>query len=49
MRIRIEAIKINNFRSLENIRLNLQDTSVLVGKNNCGKSNIIPMVIAGYF
>ena len=49
MRIRIETIKINKFRSLDIIRLNLQDTSFLVGKNNCGKSNIIPMVVVGYF
>ncbi len=30
MRIRIETIRISNFRSLEEISLHLKDTSVLV-------------------
>ncbi len=48
MRIKIETIKINNFRSLEDVSLNLKYTSVLVGKNNCGKSNIVQAVVYGF-
>ncbi|WP_304519661.1 ATP-dependent nuclease [Clostridium tagluense] len=37
-------MKINNYRSLENISIELDNYTVLVGKNNCGKSNIIQAI-----
>lgn len=48
MKIRVESIKISNFRSLESVFFNLKDCTVLVGKNNCGKSNIIQAVAYGF-
>lgn len=41
MKIKINDIKVYNFRSLKNVSLQLDDCTVLVGKNNCGKSNIM--------
>lgn len=41
MEIQIDKVVIKNFRSLKEITLNLKDYCLLVGKNNCGKSNII--------
>jgi putative ATP-dependent endonuclease of OLD family len=39
--IKISNIIINNFRSIKHVRLDLDDYTILVGKNNCGKSNIL--------
>ena len=44
MGIKISRIRINNFRSIKNISLDLDDYTILVGKNNCGKSNIIQAI-----
>jgi len=39
--MRIGQVQISNFRSIENIKLNMEDYVVLFGPNNSGKSNII--------
>lgn len=44
MKIKIDEVKIRNFRSIEDISLKLKDCSVLVGKNNSGKSNILKAI-----
>ena len=41
MSIKIEQIQINKYRSLESVDLNFEDSTLLLGKNNSGKSNII--------
>lgn len=42
--IKIQKIKIENFRSIKSILLNFDNYSVLVGKNNSGKSNIVQAI-----
>lgn len=37
----IEKVHIMNFRSLKDIKFDFGDYTVLIGKNNSGKSNII--------
>ena len=45
MAILIKDIKITNFRSLKEVSIELDNNcTVLVGKNNCGKSNIIQAI-----
>ena len=44
MKIMINEIRIFNFRSLKEVSLQLDEYTVLVGKNNCGKSNIIQAI-----
>lgn len=44
MSIRISNIMINNFRSVKKVSMELDDYTILVGKNNCGKSNIIQAI-----
>lgn len=44
MKIKISDIKIYNFRSLKEVSLQLDECTVLVGKNNCGKSNIMQAI-----
>ncbi|MFC4349899.1 ATP-dependent endonuclease [Kordiimonas lipolytica] len=41
MGILIRKITIENFRSIRRLNLDVQNLSVLVGKNDCGKSNIL--------
>lgn len=41
---RIEEIRIQNFRALEDVRLRLQDLTFLVGRNGAGKSSILDAV-----
>ncbi|WP_084648851.1 AAA family ATPase [Paenibacillus sp. FSL R7-269] len=41
MGILVRDIYINNFRSLKDVSIILDDYTVIVGKNNSGKSNII--------
>ncbi|UVK92689.1 ATP-dependent endonuclease [Pseudomonas atacamensis] len=39
--MRIERVKIQNFRLLQNVSLGLEDgTTLIVGRNNCGKTSI---------
>ena len=44
MAIIVNNIKIQNFRSLKEVSVELDNCTVLVGKNNCGKSNIIQAI-----
>lgn len=44
MEIMVKNIKINNFRSLKQVSIELDKYTILVGKNNCGKSNIIQAI-----
>lgn len=41
MGILIDKIRIRNFRSLKDVELDLKNNVILMGQNNCGKSNII--------
>lgn len=42
--MKISGVRIHNFRSIEDQSFTLQDFSLLVGANNCGKSNIIDAI-----
>lgn len=44
MNILVKDIYINNFRSLKNVSIELDDYTVIVGKNNSGKSNVIQAI-----
>lgn len=44
MGIFLSRIRINNFRSIENLDISLSMTNVLIGANNCGKSNFLKAV-----
>ena len=51
MGIFLNNIRIKNFRSIENIDLNLGKTNILIGQNNSGKSNLLKAVdiaLGGY-
>ena len=39
--ILIEKIRIKGFRGLNNIELSLQDTTILTGANNAGKTSVL--------
>jgi len=39
--MKIKSITIHNFRSIKDIKFNLNDYSLLIGANNSGKTNII--------
>src|SRR5215475_8010976 len=39
--MRFKAVEFTNFKGLEHYRVPLEDVTVLVGSNNCGKSTII--------
>lgn len=47
MGIILTNIRISNFRSLESIDLHLGKTNILIGQNNCGKSNFLKAVDIG--
>ncbi len=42
--MKISKARIHNFRSIEDQSFTLQDFSLLVGANNCGKSNTIDAI-----
>lgn len=44
MGISISKVRIENFRSIENLKLSLSMTNVLIGANNCGKSNFLKAI-----
>ena len=44
MGILISKVRIENFRSIENLELSLSITNVLIGANNCGKSNFLKAI-----
>lgn len=39
--ILIDKIRIKGFRGLNNIELSLQDTTILTGANNAGKTSVL--------
>ena len=43
--MKIEKIKVENFRSLKNFEIDLEETmSLIVGKNNTGKTSVIEIL-----
>lgn len=44
MGISISKVRIKNFRSIEDLELSLSMTNVLIGANNCGKSNFLKAI-----
>jgi putative ATP-dependent endonuclease of OLD family len=44
--IAITAVRVNNFRSLENIEVELGDLTVLIGANNAGKTSFLDALFA---
>lgn len=44
MGILVSKIRIENFRSIEILELSLSTTNVLIGANNCGKSNFLKAI-----
>ena len=44
MGISISKVRIENFRSIEYLELSLSMTNVLIGANNCGKSNFLKAI-----
>lgn len=43
--MKITKVKINNFRLLKNIEIDLeQDLSLIIGKNNCGKTSVLAVL-----
>ena len=43
--MKIEKIKVENFRSLKNFEIELEETmSLIVGKNNTGKTSVIEIL-----
>ena len=44
MPISLTNIRVNNFRSLENIDLTINKTNIIIGQNNCGKSNLLKAI-----
>lgn len=43
--MRVKTIKINNFRLLHNVSLQLEEgTTVVVGRNNCGKTSLADII-----
>lgn len=44
MGISISKVRIENFRSIDNLELSLSMTNVLIGANNCGKSNFLKAI-----
>ena len=41
MEILLKSVRVQNFRSLENIDIELGDMNILIGQNNVGKSNFL--------
>jgi predicted ATP-dependent endonuclease of OLD family len=46
--MKIASITVHNFRSIDEVTLNLGDYSLLVGENNSGKSNVIDSIRVFY-
>lgn len=44
MSILVSKVRIENFRSIEILELSLSTTNVLIGANNCGKSNFLKAI-----
>lgn len=41
MGIQLSDVRIKNFRSIEYVEVKLTDINILIGQNNCGKSNFL--------
>ena len=41
MGIIITKVRIENYRSIENMEISLYETNVIIGANNSGKSNFL--------
>ena len=39
--MKLKEIEIENYRTIENLTLSVADLLILIGENNCGKSNIL--------
>ena len=39
--MKIRTVSLHNFRSIKDIKFDLEDHSLLVGENNAGKTNVI--------
>lgn len=40
---KLKSIQISNYKCFKRVSFNLQDTSILIGENNAGKSTAIPI------
>ena len=47
MKICISKVRIKNFRSIESLELDVMMNNVLIGQNNCGKSNLLKAINVG--
>lgn len=41
MKIQLAKVRVKNFRSLESLEMNLKNNNIIIGQNNCGKSNFL--------
>ena len=39
--VKLEKIEISNFKTIENLSVSMADILIMIGENNCGKSNIL--------
>ena len=46
--MKIKSVHIHNFRSIHDLKISLSDYSIMVGKNNVGKSNIVDAIRCFY-
>lgn len=43
----VKTIKIENFKSVQNLEIELGRLTVFIGENGCGKSNILEAITMG--
>jgi CRISPR-associated exonuclease Cas4 len=43
--MKIKNLKIHNWRSIKDLEIDLQDITIFIGQNNCGKSNILLSIL----
>lgn len=48
MDIILKSVRVKNFRSLENVEVELNETNILIGQNNVGKSNFLKAIDIGF-
>ena len=41
MGLQITQVRVKNFRSIESLNVKLTQNNVVLGQNNCGKSNLL--------
>src|ERR1700693_89177 len=44
MKLRVTSLRLRDFRSFENAQIDLDDTTILVGANNVGKTHILDAI-----